>query len=216
MSDPLEFIPGYVSPLTEMDHARIGRIAILWGQIEHFVEIILPHVTGLSWDELIAIRVADKPIATKVDLLNQARNRLADDDIAKKVRDFCASINDTKVQRNHLFHGLWGWRASGRTQTVVPAARKTSNPDQPLKAAQLPGLEKRLCQCSRIGIDLVMHFHSEGYRVKYSRYLHHDGQEAAPEWLQQWAESHPLDDVALDRSSKPGRLPHLEQPNPHK
>lgn len=215
MSDPLEFIPGYVSPLTENDHARIGRIAVLWGQIEHFVEEILPHVTGLSWAELVAIRVADKPISTKVDLLSQACTRIRDKDLAEQVRRFCVAINETKVQRNHLFHGVWGWRATNRTQTVVPAARKTSNPEQPLKASQLPGLEKRLCRCSRLGTDLVMRFHQEGYRVKYSRYLHHDGRDIA-EWLEQWAERNPLDDVDLDRSSKPGRLPFLDRPYPQK
>ncbi|WFL76708.1 hypothetical protein P7228_11960 [Altererythrobacter arenosus] len=213
--DPLEFIPGYVSPLTEKDHARIGRIAILWGQVEHFVEAILPHVTGLSWGELDAIKVTDKPIASKVDLLSQARNRVADEELCEQIREFCAAINETKVQRNHLFHGVWGWRATNRTKTVVPAARKSSNPEQPLKAAQLPSLEKKLCRCSRLGSDLVMHFHREGYRVKYTRYLHHDGHDIEA-WLQQWTERNPLDDVDLDRSSSPGRLPYLEHPYPQK
>lgn len=213
--DPLEFIPGYISPLTEKDHARIGRIAVLWGQIEHFIEEILPYVTRLTWDELVAARVTEKPIGTKVDILKQARKRLEDEEISEQVREFCVAIEETKVQRNHLFHGVWGWRATSRTKTVVPAARKTSNPDQPLKIVQLPGLEKKLCRCSRLGTDLVMHFHHEGYRVKYSRFLHHDGHDIQ-EWLEQWTERNPLDVAALDRTVKPGTLPSLEHPFPHK
>lgn len=64
----------------------------------------------------------------------------------------------------------------------------------------------------RLGADLVMHFHGESYRVKYTRFLHHDGSEEVPEWLRQWTERNPLDDVALGRSSKLGWLPYLEHP----
>ena len=49
MSDPLEFLAGYVSPLTDVEHATIGRIALLWGQADHFVEQLLPVVSELSW-----------------------------------------------------------------------------------------------------------------------------------------------------------------------
>lgn len=214
--DPLEFIAGYISPLTEKDHARIGRIAILWGQVEHFVEEILPSVTGLSWEELAAAEITEKPIGTKVRILKQTRTRLEDEELSERVREFCSSIEETKVQRNHMFHGIWGWRGTQRTKTVVPAARKTSTPAQPLKISQLPALEKKLCRCSRLGSDLLMTFNQEQYRAKYTRFLHHDGHEDAPDWLIEWSEQNPLDYVEQDRISSPGRLPHLETPYPRK
>ncbi|MEP0189187.1 MAG: hypothetical protein ABJP70_04100 [Erythrobacter sp.] len=216
MSDPLEFIPAYISPLTDAQHARIGRIAILWGQIEHLVEQILPRVCNLTWEELISIKVASKPIAAKVDLLNAAKERLADEPLKERVREFCTSINETKVARNHLFHGMWGWRGSSRAETVVPAARKTTNPEQPLSAERLPELEKKLCRASRLGEDLVNQLNSELVRVKYTRYLHHDDTDSFPEWLQRWSERNPLDDEEMDRNSKLGTLPHLKTPYPPK
>lgn len=78
MSDPIEFFPGYVSPLTDKEHARIGRIALLWGQIEHFVEALIPRVSGLSVEELKALKVPDKPVGSKVLFLKAAANRLKD------------------------------------------------------------------------------------------------------------------------------------------
>lgn len=216
MSDGLEFIPGYISPLTDADHARIGRIAVLWGQVEHFVEAMLPRVSGLSWDELVALRVADQPIGQKVLFLKAAAKRLKDSDIQEAVTAFCAAIDETKSARNHVFHGMWGWRADRRTKTVDPAARKTSQPSQPFKAGQLPSLEKRLCACSRQGSDIMMAFWNESARVKYSRYIHHGEREVIPEWLSQWSERNPLDDVHLDRIAKAGQLPRLDAPYPRK
>lgn len=216
MNDPLEFIPGYISPLTDKEHAIIGRIALIWGQIEHSVEHLVCIVSGLSWGELTAIRVADQPIGSKISFLKAAVHRLSDDGTKEAVVEFCKSIDDTKVERNHIFHGVWGWRADDKKKTVEPAARKTKNPEQPLLASKLPNLEKRLCRCARLGEDLVRKLWGFQEREKYIRYIHHGGKSDAPEWLQQWLERNPLDDAALDRSAKSGRLPRLEQLLPRK
>jgi hypothetical protein len=208
MEDPLEFVPGYVSPLTDKEHARIGRIAILWGQIEHFVEHLVTKVSGLSWAELETIGVTNKPIAAKVDFLNVATGRLDDPDLRQRVKAFCAMIHETKLARNHVFHGIWGWRADQRTKSVFAAARKTSQPEAPFKASQLPGLEKKLCKCSRMGSDLMVHFWEEGFRVKLMRFIHHAGDEH-PAWLDHWSKRNPMDDGALDHNAKAGQLPRL-------
>jgi hypothetical protein len=214
MSDPLEFIPGYVSPLTDNEHARIGRVALLWGQIEHYVEILLCHATKQSWNELRAIQVAEKPIGAKVDYLNVAKSRLNNPKLEEKVGAFCALIHETKIARNHVFHGMWGWRTDSRTKSVTAAARKTSQPAQPFKASQLPALEKKLCRCSRMGADLAHHFW--GFeRIGASRYLHGASKDIEP-WFDQWLERNPLDDAALDRNGKAGQLPRLARPFPRK
>jgi hypothetical protein len=213
---PFDLIPGYISPLTEDQHAQIGRIALLWGQVEHFVEQLTPHVTGLSWDELDALGVSDKPIGAKALFLKAASARLGDEETKLRVREFCAAIEDTKVARNHAFHGIWGWRGDKRTKQIFPAARKTSMPHAPLKATQLPGLEKRLCRCSRLGFDLLIHFDTPGLKIQYSRFLHHGDRETRPEWFHQWTRRNPIDCAALDRTAKAGRLPHLSAPYPPK
>lgn len=210
--DPLEFIPGYISSLTDVEHARIGRIAVLWGQIENFVEHMLPHVSGLTWDEIQAIGLAEKPVGQKVAFLKAAAKRIGDTALQQSVLNFCATIDDTKSARNHVFHGIWGWRAVQKTKSVVPAARKTSQPSQPFKASQLPGLEKKLCACSRQGSDIMMSLWREGVRSKYTRFIHHGARDELPEWLEQWTERNPLDDVLLDRIGKAGQLPRLSEP----
>ena len=209
MPDPLEFIPGYVSPLTDKEHAQIGRIAILWGQIEHFVETLLTRVSGFKWEELEAIQLVDKPIAAKVGFLKAASARVTDQTVRDTVLAFCAEIDGTKASRNHVFHGIWGWRGDKRTKKVIAAARKRTVAHAPFKVTQLAALEKRLCKASRLGEDLLVHYGGHGFRVKYARYLHHGDQENAPKWFREWSDRNPLDLAALDQSTTGSQLPRL-------
>ena len=208
MDDPLQYLPGYVSPLTDKEHARIGRIAILWGQIEHFVEELLPHVTGLSRAELAALQVTSKTIASKVDFLTAATARLDNPKDREAIRAFCGIIHETKMQRNHVFHGIWGWRGDSQRKKVYPAARKESDPQAPFRATSLPSLEKKMCRCSRMGFDLVVSLaYGEPRRAHPSRFIHYGGEGGAPEWLVQWSERNPWADGDPGYTERAGQLP---------
>jgi hypothetical protein len=214
-SDPLEFVPGYISPLTDKEHARIGRIAILWGQIELQTEDLLVLVTKLSWEELEALQITDKPMGQRVSFLTIAGKRLKNPTLEARLKAFIGLINDTKTSRNHVFHGMWSWRANSRKQTVEACARRTKEPTVPMKVAQLIKLEKSLCRCSRLGYDLGWEMRGTTSRTKYTRFIHL-AESGAPQWLRQWSERNPLDDVALDRSAKGGKLPRLDALHPPK
>lgn len=208
MSDPLELLPGYVSPLTDKEHATLGRIAVLWGQIEHFVEELLPAATGLSRDDLEALQVTSKTIASKVDFLATASKRINDERLRNEVLNFCAIIHETKTQRNHVFHGMWGWRGDDRTKRVFPAARKESDPHAPFPASSLSTLEKKLCKCSRKGFDLLCRYvYGQSVRHHPSRFFHHGLPGDAPEWLEQWTQHNPWGGEAPDYIEQAGQLP---------
>jgi hypothetical protein len=208
MNDPLEYAAAYISPLTDKEHARIGRIAILWGQIEYCVDELLEHVTGFNRAELETLGVADRPVAAKVDFLNRVKDRHPDQDYRTKIADFCAIIHETKTSRNHVFHGMWGWRANERTKQMIPAARKPSALRQPFKYTQLPALEKKLCKCSRMGLDLCAPVWGSSVRARFTRFIHHDDIDD-PKWMTQWSERNRLDGEHLDHSAREGELPRL-------
>ncbi len=214
--DPLKFIPGYISPLTDKEHARIGRIAVLWGQIELITEDLLMLVTKLSWQELEALQITDKPMGQRVSFLTIAAKRLKDAKLELQLKTFIGLINDTKTSRNHVFHGMWGWRASSRKRTVEACARRTKEPTVPMKISQLIKLEKSLCRCSRVGFDLVGDMRGWRNRAKFVRFIHHGESDDSPRWIQQWSERNPLDLAALDQSARGGKLPRLNALHPHK
>lgn len=203
---PSRVFAGLCLALTDNEHATIGRIAILWGQVEFFVEELLPEISGLTTEQLTAILIMDKPIAQKVSFLKASARRHSHAETGAQVETLCTLIEETKVQRNHLFHGMWGWRA--HSERVFPAARRRSEPHAPLPASSLAALEKKLCKCSRLGFDLVTRVaYGELGRPHPSRFLHHSAPKEPPEWLLQWSARNPWDDGDPDRIDKAGQLP---------
>ncbi len=219
MSNPLEFAPGFVSPLTDKEHATIGRIAILWGQIESCVDDLLPHISGLTTEQVEALQLYNKPMSQKVAFLKGSVPRYPHDRFKEPILNFCALIDETKVQRNHVFHGMWGWRGDTKKQRVFPAARKQSSPDAPLPASKLPGLEKKLCKCSRLGFDVFAQIElGQLTRHPLTRFFHHrdepDG--SIPQWLEQWSERNPWNSDDPDQIAPAGQLPRRSSLYPEK
>lgn len=208
MSDPLEFFAGYVSPLTDVEHATIGRIALLWGQVDHFVEQLMPVVSKLSWEQLKALQITEKPVGSKVGFLKASAKKLSDEALQEQIVSFCALVDDCKAHRNRVFHGMWGWRGERRTGKVIPAARKESEPHNPFPASKLPALERKLCKASRSGFDLVTTLvFRQTVRPHPSRFLHHGASDATPEWFEQWTAHNPWDGDTQDRIEIAGQLP---------
>lgn len=205
---------GWISPLTDKEHATLGRIAVLWGQIESCIDFILPAFCDLGREELDALGVYDKPMAAKVNFLEAVSSKRAAEAVNMKVRQFTKIIKDTKVQRNHAFHSMWGWRVDDRKKTVEPCARKLKNPEQGLRPAQLRKLERDLCECARHGKDLLHIAMGEGPDYNPTRFFH--GKSEPQEWFAQWITRNPAPLDNLDFGKTGGELPRLRDPHPER
>ncbi|MDC8755771.1 hypothetical protein OIK40_14065 [Erythrobacter sp. sf7] len=208
MKDPFEFQPGYVSPLTDKEHATIGRIAILWGQIENSVDDLLPHISGLTVAQLEALQLFGKPMNQKITFLKSSAKAFPHEPYKSQIIVLCTLVDETKSSRNHVFHGMWGWRGDEKTKRVFPAARKGENPEAPFPASKLPALEKKLCKCARLGHDLVCTLVlGQLERHRQSRFFHHGAEGDVPEWLLQWSQRNPWPHDDPDQISPIGQLP---------
>ena len=116
-------------------------------------------------------------------------------------------IHETKAQRNHLFHGMWGWAGDDQTKRMFPAARKYPVVHAPFPASSLSTLEKKLCKASRMGFELFTTYMGSRVPVHPSRFFHHNAGLEVPEWLEQWRQGNPWDDGDPDRIEKAGQLP---------
>jgi hypothetical protein len=182
--------------------------------VEHFVDDLLPCVSGLKWEALEPLGVTEKNIQSKVQFLKVVAKQMGDSERGERVRNFCEAIEHTKVERNHLFHGIWGWRVNSRTKTVEPCARHSKFPSKPLKIPDLARLEKALCRCSRLGFNLLQEFW--GWNENGAGRFFHGSDKDFPKWLQQWIERYPPNDEHLDQSAKEGQLPRLARAYPRK
>ena len=208
MVDPQEFVPPFLSPLTHEQHARLGRISVLWGQVDMMLDLLLEATLGITGKQRQAL-IGERPIGAKLDMLKPLIPEIADEATRGLVLEFWDLANQTKTQRNRIFHGVWGWRC-GMENEVSTAATHFKDNGNPVKVTQLPALEKKLCKTARIGALAASGLQKLGPIEGATRIFHGSG--LPPSWLGEWIDQHPIDDGALDHEHKPGQLPYLTNP----
>jgi hypothetical protein len=135
--------------LTHDQHARLGRIAVLWGQIDMILDQLLQVGTGLNGKQLRTF-AGEKPTGAKLEMLGNHLDDLHPRSGRNLAEQFRTMADQIKGQRNRCFHGVWGFRPT-RRQTVIAAAGHYKELHNPVTAEQLPALEKKLCQTARVG-----------------------------------------------------------------
>ena len=209
MNIPAELIPPFMSPLTHDQHARLGRISILWGQIDMVLDQLLQVALNITGEQRQAL-IGDRPIGGKLDLLKNNANGITNKTARSLALEFWDLTNQTKLMRNKCFHGVWGLHL-GRNQSVTPAASHYKEMENPVKVTQLPALEKKLCKTARCGWNALTILNGmSGKSNGCSRLFHGKGD--TPAWLPEWIERNPKGDHILDRRYKAGQLPYPAKP----
>lgn len=99
---PSDFVPPFVSPLTHDQHAQLGRIAILWGQIDMILDQLLQHAIGITGEQRITL-IGEKPIGAKLDMLSAHLKDISDQKAQQHAREFWNLANETKTVRNGVY-----------------------------------------------------------------------------------------------------------------
>lgn len=201
-------VPAFYSPLTHDQHAQIGRIAVLWGQVDMFVDNLLTQILEIS-PALRARLFSEKSIASKIALLSSFIQEMAEGEAKTESTKFAKMVNEAKSQRNKCFHGVWGYHVT-RARKITPAAQHIKQVDQPFKVADLPKLERKLCQISHQGMLSLATLGVMPVFEGAQPMLH--GFVADEEWFAEWRAQHHEDHQTPSRNWKPGRLPYLDPP----
>jgi hypothetical protein len=204
-------VPAFISPLTHEQHAQIGRIAVLWGQIDMFVDSLLTFVLGIE-AELRFNLFADKQIGAKLDLLRKYCRSENTNANRNQVRLFLGAVDDVKAERNQCFHGVWGFRV-GKNQTISAAAQHHKQPEKPFDANSLSKLERKLCRASYEGA-LALSMYEVAMPLDGAQPLFHGASDGFvdEEWFQEWQKRFYEDRHIPDHRWQPGWLPFLEHP----
>jgi len=202
-------VPAFYSPLTHDQHAQLGRIAVLWGQIDMFMDSLLTYVVGIS-PELRKRLLSDRPTGAKLDLLRDFLKDRPDGEPKKSISKFVKMAVGAKATRNQCFHGTWGYRILRKKKKVIAAAQHHKQPEQPFKVDDLPKLERKLCQISHQGMLAISAVNGEDPPLGAQPLFH--GDVSFEEWFSEWRTRHYEDRHTPGRNWKPGRLPYLEHP----
>jgi hypothetical protein len=202
--------PAYISPLTDKQHAQLGRICILWGQIDLNLDQLLRWAYGFSKAQWDAMEIADRPLGTKLTLLKKSLENVGDLVVRQLLEELCEALDNVKAQRNHAIHGMWGWRVDAAKGTVEPCARFHKSPALPLKVQHLSLLERALCHCSNIAMRAFLYSqNSPPSEPLVSARFFHGKETEHQEVLSKWLEQVRPDDATLDRNFLEGQLPRL-------
>lgn len=203
-------LAAYISPLTDAQHAQLGRIAVLWGHADFLLDFILEKAVGLTREQHDVL-VRDKSFGAKLEILKAYLPAIEDHEARAAATIFRQQLNNTKTKRNQAFHGAWGWRGvEGKSQPEI-CARHHTTPHNPVKASDLPKLEADLCAATAVGARAMTILHLLPQHGGIMRFNHGEGKDP-PESFVQWIEQHPLDAANLDHSCKAGELPRLTDP----
>lgn len=200
-------VPAFYSPLTHEQHAQLGRIAILWGHVDVFVDNLLTAV--LHGDaELRAQLFREKPIGAKLEFLTMRLKETMQGPEREQFEAFIEAVHSIKADRNSAFHGVWGFYIG---KDSVEAAAQHLPKNKPFKADRLPNLERKLCQISHQGRLLLEQLGMLGDMGDGAQ-PNFFGHPPTQVWFQEWLEQHYADRHSPDHRWKPGRLPFLDRP----
>lgn len=134
MSDavPEMVAPKFRITLTAAETLEVGRLSVVWGQIDHFVLCSVSMLLAKDLSAGVAL-LGTLTTGPLVNQLNKARVRIEDEEIQNLTKKFCEDMGPLIDKRNHLMHGIWGVHLPGKDPTKgKPACFFTKHSTKPL------------------------------------------------------------------------------------
>ena len=101
--------PVYQFPFPDEKLVIIGRITLMWGQIDVQVDQILMDLYRLGYDKFDHL-FANKTVGPKTEAVRVALDRSRDNLAREALVEMATSVSSCVSERNIMTHGLWGWR----------------------------------------------------------------------------------------------------------
>ncbi len=134
--------PVYQLPLTDDELMLVGRITLVWAQIDFQIDGILTALHRLD-EEQFAAFFGRMMIGGKVQAARSAQARAPSETARIAVAEMCDAVSDCLRDRNLMTHGMWGWNWDGgntRWESCAISYRK----GHALAAAELPALHEEI------------------------------------------------------------------------
>ena len=124
--------PKFKISLTANQTLEIGRLSVIWGQIDHFLLGSISMLLTKDMAGAVAL-MGEMTTGPLVNLLNKSRHRIQDEEIRELTKTFCADMGPLIKTRNHVMHGIWGWYLPGKNpKKAKPGCLHVSNPYNPV------------------------------------------------------------------------------------
>ena len=123
--------PKFKIPLTAGQTLEVGRLSVIWGQIDHFV---MSSISLLLTTDLAAAvtLMGDLTTGRLVNKLKKSRHRITDREIRELTKKFCDDMGPLIEARNHITHGMWGLHIPGTDPSKAKPGCMFVNRDNPV------------------------------------------------------------------------------------
>jgi hypothetical protein len=148
--------PQFKITLTARQTLEVGRLSVIWGQIDHFllqsVALLLTHDIACG----VAL-LGDMTTGPLVGHLRKARHRIDDPKFAEMAKKFCEDMGPLISTRNHIMHGLWGLYLPGKNPNKAqPGCLFVKNPDHPVFPAKVTEVANKAAEQTYV-ISAIWH-----------------------------------------------------------
>lgn len=124
--------PKFKISLTAQQTLEVGRLSVIWGQIDHFVLSSVSLLLARDLDAGVKL-MGDMTTGPLVNLLRKSRHRIDDEDIRKLTKKFCDDMGPLITTRNHIMHGIWGFYLPGKNpKKAKPGCLFVKDPNKPV------------------------------------------------------------------------------------
>lgn len=115
--------PAFRVPFDEEQLVLMGLVAVVWGQIDFYVNQIIQTLHGIDHQQR-RLLLKDSTIGPKLDLLLKSIDRAADDRAKEAIRRAVEVTKRTVERRNACAHGIWGLWTGGDGPPVAAVMTK--------------------------------------------------------------------------------------------
>lgn len=100
--------PVYQFPMADSRINLVGRITLIWAQIDFQIDGILMALHGIDADQLDAF-FGNSTVGRKIAVVRNAIHRAASHETQVSLTTFCNVVAPCVANRNLMTHGMWGW-----------------------------------------------------------------------------------------------------------
>jgi len=160
--EPDPVLPAYQIPLNADQLTLLGVFCAIWSQIDYFAGLTIAKLlkTPIGSAEMFMENMTTGP---RINFLRRLSSKIEDENTKKAAKAFCKDMGALIDDRNHLLHGMWGWRTAKDPKDMFAASYYPKRGDEPIAAAKLLTLCNRAAEQSHaivkiqravFGIDL--------------------------------------------------------------
>ncbi len=146
--------PVYRPPLAKLQLEIVGRITLVWSQIDGQVDVLVMHAYGLGYPQFDHL-FANKTITPKLEALRVAVEQWPDSEKKAKMFAMTSAVTACVPERNLITHGQWGWHWNKETR-MWDSCAWTRQKQRRFEADSLVDLHNRVVDASYL-CDEVHH-----------------------------------------------------------